>query len=77
MIHARFQITTITKHAGGSEPGGEVKLQPDVHADNKEWARYTPAGQLAMHVNGPAFAWFEEHLGATIALTFDALTEEG
>lgn len=72
-VAARFRVSQITKHAHfqADAPSGEVKLQPDLSKGNEDWARYTPSGEITMNVNGPAFPWFEEHLGQVLALTFD------
>lgn len=76
-VAARFRITAITKTASGPvvEPVGEVHLFPDLSKGNGDWAKYTPAGEIRLNVNGPAFPWFEERLGQTVAITFDDVKE--
>lgn len=66
---ARFRVENIILRDG--QEGGQVNLSADIHADNGEWAKYTPSGTISMNVNGPAFPWFEERVGTTISVTFN------
>lgn len=77
-INARFFVTEVTKY--GTTDNVTVKLRAAVRGseDNKDWAKYTPSGELTMSVNNPtAAAWFEERLGRDVAIAFsDIPTEE-
>lgn len=73
-VSARFYVSSITQRATGSTKaeGGEVVLAPAYKdGKNADWARYTPSGQITLNVNGPAFPWFQEHLGQDLHITFD------
>lgn len=82
-VQARFYVRSIEKHATAVNAAGwanpapviSVKLSPvsgskgDV---NKEWSSATPSGEIALTVGNPAAAaWFEEHLGKDVAITFE------
>lgn len=76
-VQARFTITEIVKYGYvPGEPSGKVTLKPDIGSDNLAWAKYTPAGEIWMNVNGPGLPWFEENLGKTVAITFDDVPAE-
>ncbi|HMM95305.1 hypothetical protein [Phycicoccus sp.] len=83
-VRAKFYVAQSTRYAHGtSRPGyadpapfGEVILRPVTRGeDNKEWASSTPSGEIKMTVNGPALPWFEQRLGAEVAITFDDVAE--
>jgi hypothetical protein len=67
-VAARFKIDRVTRP---NAEGVYVQLSAAIDGGNEDWAKYTPAGQITMSVNGPASAWFEERLGQVLALTFD------
>lgn len=71
-VSARFYVREITKHAG-QDVGGSVKLSASLKGEvNKAWAKYTPSGEITMYVTNPeAFAWFDEHVGKDLSITFD------
>lgn len=69
-VAARFKIESTIKNE--STEGVLVSLSATVdRVGNEDWAKYTPAGQISMNVNGPAGSWFEERRGQVVALTFD------
>lgn len=68
-VAARFKIDQATKNE--STEGVLVRMSAALTEGNEEWAKYTPAGQISMNVNGPAAAWFEERQGQVLAITFD------
>lgn len=72
-VAARFVVESITKRA--TSDACEVAMRADIHADNSEWAKYTPSGSITMHVSGPAASWFEHNLGNTLAITFSPGSE--
>lgn len=79
-VVARFYVAKVEKSAyggPGTEPQRSVTLQAATRGEeNKSWAQATPSGQITMHINnGAAGAWFEEHLGADIAVSFAAAEE--
>lgn len=74
-VAARFKIDQATRNVSGTE-GVLVSMSAAIDEDNSEWAKYTPAGQISMNVNGPAAAWFEEHAGEVLAITFDETPKE-
>lgn len=73
-VAARFRIDRATKTEGYE--GVLVGMSAAIDEDNSDWAKYTPAGQITMSVNGPASSWFEEHLGQVVAITFDETPKE-
>ena len=85
-VKAKFYVAEINKYAtavgrtqGWAEPVpfGQVTLRPSLKGeDNKQWASSTPAGEMKMTVNGPAFPWFESMLGKDILITMVAYPEE-
>jgi hypothetical protein len=81
-VAARFYIAKVEKFAYGG-PGSvsqrSVTLQAATRGEeNKSWAQATPSGQITMHINnGDAGAWFDEHLGEDIAVSFSLAPEAG
>jgi hypothetical protein len=84
-VNARFYVARTTRYANGqSRPGfadpapmGEVILLPVVRGDaNKEWASATPSGEMKMVIHGSAMTWFEQRLGAELAITFDDVSKD-
>lgn len=73
-VAARFKIDQAARE--GAYEGVLVRLSAAIDEDNSDWAKYTPAGQITMSVNGPASTWFEEHLGQVVAITFDETPKE-
>lgn len=73
-VAARFRIDQASKSE--MTEGILVRLSAAINEDNSDWAKYTPSGQITMSVNGPASAWFEEHLGDVVAITFDETPKE-
>lgn len=75
-VRARFFVQSITNTAGET---GSVQLNAVSRGpENKEWAAYTPSGQLTMQLSakaGPALAWFNEHLGKEVFLDISEATE--
>ena len=70
-IKARFFVREITKF--GNTDNVLIKLSATIKGseDNKDWAKYTPSGNIEMSVtNPPAIAWFEDRLGKDVSLTF-------
>jgi hypothetical protein len=79
-VAARFQITDVNKGIQSADgPSGVIFLRPDLskNGGNEAWAKYTPAGEIRLSVNGPAFPWFEERLGKVVAITFDDVSPVG
>lgn len=78
IITARFYVEKITKSAYNPD-GADVVLQAAGRGEqNKAWSAATPSGKTEMHVNNPdAAAWFEEHLGRDLEITFKVVPEEG
>jgi hypothetical protein len=75
----RFYVSQITQRAtGGNAPeGGEVILAPAYKdGKNSDWAKYTPSGSITLNVNGPAFPWFQEHLGKDVHIVIDDVPED-
>lgn len=77
-VRAIFYVEHVTverKHTdddGNLIRTGEVELRPSLRGPYKEWAKYTPYGELKLGTLNPAaLAWFEERLGQDVALTFD------
>jgi len=68
-VAARFRIDQATKSE--TTEGVFVRLSAAIDEDNSDWAKYTPAGQATLNVNGPASSWFEERVGQVVAITFD------
>lgn len=45
---------------------------------NKNWAKYTPAGQVQMTIKNPGAAdWFIERLGKEISVVFSPALDDG
>lgn len=68
-VTARFKIESAIKNE--LTEGVLVSMSAAIDEDNSDWAKYTPAGQITMSVNGPAASWFEERRGQVLALVFD------
>lgn len=48
-----------------------VRLEADIHSDNGEWAKYTPAGILQMSVKeGEALEFFKSRIDQPVRITF-------
>lgn len=73
-VAARFRIDRASKSE--MTEGALVSMTAAIDEDNSDWAKYTPAGQITMSVNGPASSWFEERLGQVVAITFDETPKE-
>jgi hypothetical protein len=73
-VAARFKVERAVRSEGSE--GVIVHLSAAVNEDNSDWAKYTPAGQITMNVNGPAASWFEERKGHVLAITFDETPKE-
>lgn len=74
-VAARFKIENAIRSE--STEGVLVTLSATVDkVGNEDWAKYTPAGQISMSVNGPAASWFEERRGSVVAITFDDVPKE-
>lgn len=72
-VKAKFYVSQITKTPSDYV---SVVLQPVVRSNDKsniDWAKYTPSGKIDMNVSTGtgAAAWFEEHLGKDVSITFD------
>lgn len=75
-VAARFKIESTIRSE--STEGVLVSLAATVDkVGNEDWAKYTPAGQISMNVNGPAASWFEERRGSVVAIMFDDVPLEG
>lgn len=84
-VQARFYVATCTRYANGSSrpgfadpaPMGDVVLRPATRGEaNKQWASATPSGEIKLVIHGQALPWFEERLGAELAITFDDAATE-
>lgn len=77
-VVARFYVQSITRNAGNPETG-DVRLNAVSRGpENKEWAAFTPSGQLTMSLSNkaqPALAWFDAHLGKEVLITIDDAPE--
>lgn len=80
-VKARFYVNQIIKTPN---PYIGVTLMPVVRAHglpgaegNVDWAKYTPSGKIEMNVSteSKAAAWFEDHLGKDVSITFDEIEE--
>ncbi len=76
-IHARFYVDAVTRR-GYDPKQADVTLKAAGRGEqNKTWAKYTPSGELTMHVTEPAVAdFFEENLGRDLAMTFQVVGPE-
>lgn len=76
-VQARFYVESILKRAYDPVQVDVTLKAAGRGEQNKAWAKYTPSGDITMHVNNPAAAaWFEERLGRDIALTFDDIPDD-
>lgn len=69
-VKARFFVQQVTKNASGYTT---VSMSPSTKGDeNKEWAKYTPSGEIKLTINPETSAgkWFEDRLGEDIPITF-------
>lgn len=79
-VNALFYVSAVNKTARGVH---EITLHPVTRSSsktsgeyepdgNKDWSKYTPAGQITLSVYSdlPAAKWFEERLGQDVPLTF-------
>ena len=72
-VVARFYVSQITKQAY-AKGSTQVALQAVSRGEhNKNWAHYTPAGQITMTINNesPAAQAFEDALGKEVGIEFD------
>lgn len=70
----RFYVQSITRTASNSGPGdgGAVVMAPSyANGKNSDWSKYTPSGKIELQVTGPAFAWFQDHLGKDLHIVID------
>lgn len=79
-VTARFYIAEVHKYPAQNNgwadpaPRGKVVMRPALRGEaNKAWASATPSGEITMTIRGDALPWFEERLGADLAITFDDL----
>lgn len=72
-VAARFYVTESTKYAGGGEGARRIKLNAVSRGpENKDWAKYSPAGTIELTVlNPPAALWFDALVGSDLAITFE------
>lgn len=78
-VQARFYVAEVTRYANAAvagyaspAPRGVVVMRQVTRGDhNKAWATATPQAELRMTVNGDAFGWFDERVGAELAITID------
>jgi len=68
-----FYISGVEKRASGV---GVVNANPVAKGPYKEWAQFTPSGQLQItSLNSAATDWFLERIGKDVTLTIDDATE--
>jgi len=85
-VKARFWVQKIEKVVSGSAAPGQVpnlnmwvSLAPVVRStgqpgdgQNKDWSKYTPAGEVRMCLTAEgAQKWFEDRIGKDVSITFD------
>ncbi len=70
-VEARFYVSGYQMQAYDPEAVA-VTLQAVSRGEhNKDWAKYTPSGQITMTIKNPgAASWFTERLGQEVAVTF-------
>jgi hypothetical protein len=51
MIRAKFTVMRVTQDGDNEVVTAEAAIEGD---DNKDWAKYTPAGSLSMTIGNPA-----------------------
>lgn len=73
-VRAIFYVEEVSEKPGGI---GTAKLRAVAKGPYASWSKYTPFGELNLGtLNENAFAWFREHLGADVAITFDDPTPD-
>jgi hypothetical protein len=67
-VKAKFTVVSITDHGNDIK---QVKLNAAVNGEgNKDWSKYTPSGNIDMHITNPdAHSQFE--VGKSYFLTFE------
>jgi hypothetical protein len=77
-VEARFYVAEVVKRPSSRMGGyaapvpiGEVVLRPAGGKGNEEWASATPTGEMRLTIRTEALGWFEERLGAHLAIRFD------
>lgn len=73
MVRCKMKVTEINKRSSQwsdtPQDSSEVKLTPVMGDANKTWAKYTPAGSIALTINNPeAFEQFK--IGETYFVDF-------
>jgi hypothetical protein len=72
-----FYVAEVTKvPLSEGRKGGKIKLTATAKGPYKKWSEWTPTGEFTMSTTNPAAtAWFEENLGADVAITIERATE--
>lgn len=72
-VKARFYIAEISRKAYNPDHVEVVLQAAGRGEENKDWAKYTPSGEIKMTINNPpAAAFFADRLGKDVTLTFEA-----
>ena len=52
-IRAKFRVLSVTKHEDASESVELMAANGRKDTANAQWAKWTPSGNLKMHINNP------------------------
>lgn len=76
-VEARFYVSGYERQSYDPE-AVIVKMQAVSRGEhNKNWAKYTPSGQIQMTIKNPGAAdWFMERLGVEVSVVFSAAPED-
>lgn len=76
-VEARFYVSGYERQSYDPE-AVIVKMQAVSRGEhNKNWAKYTPSGQIQMTIKNPGAAdWFCERLGVEVSVVFSPAPED-